>query len=413
MHNPVLNCNIAIVGGGTAGLALATQLRRQGVDDVVILERETEAGGVPRHCGHFPFGLREFKRIYKGPDYARENLRRAIKAGVDVRTSTTVIALHPGARLSLSTAQGSHDLQAQRVVLCTGVRESSRAQRFIGGQRPTGVISTGALQSMVYLHHRRPFKRPVILGTELVSFSAIMTCRHMGMKPVAMIEQNSRITVRQIMRPFPAIKGVPIKFNVQDLRIIGDKTVQAIQYTDINGDAQTIETDGVIVTGGFRPEAALLHASHIEVDPDTGGPVVDQYNRTSDSSYFCSGNMLRPVETSSWCWHEAVETASRIAADLKSPIGACETVCLQSDDPAIRFVMPQRLAMTDAPFAMKTMQIRLNTPAIGHLTAISAGKPIWGDFIQSRPERRILAPLSPVLKARPTSPVLLKIIGHI
>ena len=411
MTNKVANCNIAIVGGGTAGLALATELRRQGVDDVVILERDTQAGGVPRHCGHYPFGLREHKRMYKGPDYARVNVRHALKAGVDIRTGTTVTALHPNARLSLSTGDGLSELQAQRVILCTGVRESSRAQRFIGGQRPVGVLTTGALQSMVFLHHRRPFKRPVILGTELVSFSAIMTCQHMGIKPAAMIEENSRVTVRQIMRPFPALKRVPLKFNASDLRIIGGKNVEAIEYTDARGDLQTIEADGVIITGRFRPESALLHASHIEVDPNTGGPVVDQYNRTTDPSYFSTGNMLRPVETSSWCWHEAVEAATRIVQDLKDPIGDVPSVTLQSSDPAIRFVMPQRLVQTDAPNAMQNMQIRLNTAATGHLTASSAGKTIWGDFIQSRPERRILAPLKPLINAAATSPIELSILG--
>lgn len=410
MTNPMITCNIAIIGGGTSGLALATELRRLGVEDVVVLEREAEAGGVPRHCGHYPFGLREFNRILKGPDYARALVKTAVAAGVDIRCATTVTALHPDARLSLSTPEGQLDLQAERVVLCTGVRESSRAQRFLSGQRPLGVLSTGALQSMVYLHHKRPFKRPVILGSELVSFSAIMTCRHMGIRPVAMVEENDRVTVRQIMRPYPALRGVPMEFDVRDVQIIGDKQVEAVRYIDTNGAAQTIACDGVIVSGKFRPEAALLHASHITVDPATGGPEVDQFGRTSDLRYFSTGNLLRPVETSSWCWHEAVEAASRIADDLRNPIGDGAFVPLHSTDPAIRFVMPQRLTLTDRQGGMAQMQIRLTRPAAGHLSAISNGKTLWGDFIQSRPERRILAPLAALFNSQLTHPVELKIL---
>ncbi|WP_456386549.1 NAD(P)/FAD-dependent oxidoreductase [Profundibacter sp.] len=413
MSDRLVSCGIAIVGGGTSGLALATELKRLGVDDVVVLEREPIAGGVPRHCGHYPFGVRELKRVMKGPDYARTLVKNAVAAGVDIRTGTTVTALHPDARLSLSTPDGLVDMQADRVVLCTGVRESSRAQRFLGGQRPMGVLSTGALQSMVYLHHKRPFKRPVILGTELVSFSAIMTCRHMGIKPVAMIEETPRITSRQIMRPYPALFGIPVKFDASDLRILGDKQVEAVEYTDAGGIPRTVEADGVIVTGKFRPEAALLHASPIEVDPATGGPVVDQFGRTTDARYFSTGNLLRPVETSSWCWHEAVGAAKRIADDLRDPIGDCPSTHLLASDPAIRFVMPQRLAITDRNGGMEHAQIRLNTPATGHLTAISGGKTLWGDFIESRPERRILMPLAPLLKPDLTEPVQLKIIGNV
>ena len=407
-----LDCTVAIVGGGPAGLALATELKARGIDNVMVLEREAQAGGVPRHCGHYPFGFWEFKRLMKGPDYARALVQKAHAAGVEIRTGHTVTALHPNARLSLSTADGAMEIQAERVVLCTGVRESSRAQRFIGGARPQGVISTGALQSMVYLHGLRPFRRPVIVGTELVSFSSIMTCRHSGMRPVAMIEQNDRITVRQFMRPFPALMGVPVKFSASNLRILGQRNVEGIEYLDRELTRQTIPCDGVIISGNFRPEAALLHASHIDVDPGTGGPSVDQYGRTSDLSYFCTGNLLRPVETSAWCWQEAVDCAGRIAADLTTPIGDPGFVPIIAQDPAIRYVLPQRLSLSEASGAMTTLQLRLKQPAIGHLTASSAGHTLWGDFLQSRPERRILAPLAPLLNTGVTAPIDLSIMGN-
>ena len=96
-------CSVAIVGGGTSGLAIATELKRLGVDDVIILERENVAGGVPRHCGHYPFGVMEFKRLMKGPQYASTLVKKAEAAGVKIHTNTTVTALHEGGKLSLTT----------------------------------------------------------------------------------------------------------------------------------------------------------------------------------------------------------------------------------------------------------------------------------------------------------------------
>ncbi len=403
-------CTIAIVGGGTAGLSLATRLCELGVKGVTVLEREAEAGGIPRHCGHFPFGVREYKRLLKGPDYAARNVARARAAGVDIRTGTTVTALHPNARLSLARPEGLSELQAERVVLCTGVRESSRAQRFLSGQRPLGIISTGALQSMVFLAHKRPFKRPVILGSELVSFSAIMTCNHMGIKPAAMIEENPEIYVRKIMRPFPAIKGVPLHTGARDLRILGGKTVEAVTFTDPSGQTRQIDTDGVIVSGHFRPESALLNASHLQVDMHTGGPIVDQFGRASDPTYFCTGNLLRPVETSSWCWHEAADTAARLVDDLATPISTATQITLQPADPAIRFVMPQRFTLTDRSGGMEQAQIRLTKPASGYLSLTQSGKTLWSDYLSSRPERRIFAPLSPLASTTNSATVDVKLL---
>jgi len=403
-------CDIAIVGGGTAGLSLATALKKLGVRDILVLEREPEAGGVPRHCGHYPFGLREYKRLMKGPDYARRNVEAAKAAGVRLFTGITVTALHPGGRLSLLGPAGKGTVQARRVVLCTGLRESSRAQRFIGGQRPLGVLSTGALQAMIYLQGLRPFRRPVILGSELVSFSAIMTCRHLGIKPVAMIEENERITVRQFMRPYPALKGVALVLGARDLRIMGERHVEAVRYIDSGGEPQEIVTDGVIVSGRFRPESALMRMGHLAVDQASGGPSVDQFGRCSDPAYFATGNLLRPVETSSWCWHEAAACAERVAQDLENnDLAEAPTVPLSAAHPAIKYVVPQRLAVSARQGGMDNMQLRLAEPVNGYLLATSGGKTLLKHRLRARPERRILAPLESLLSAGLSAPVSLTI----
>jgi NADPH-dependent 2,4-dienoyl-CoA reductase/sulfur reductase-like enzyme len=400
-NNTVLpeSCSVAIVGGGTSGLALAAELRRQGIDNVVVLEREKDAGGIPRHCGHYPFGIREYGRLLKGPDYARKNVETAAKLGVRLFTETSVTALHPNGKLSLTTPSGMAQLQAKRVVLSTGVRESSRAQRFIGGDRPLGIITTGALQSMVYLQGIRPFRQPVIFGSELVSFSSISTCRHLGINPVAMVEENDRIVASLIVQPYLTLKGVPLFTGVRSPKIIGREKVEAIEFTDASGHLKNIETDGIIVSGRFRPESALLRMSHLEVDPGSGGPVIDQFGQCTDPAYYSTGNLLGPAETSSWCWQEGVKTAKRIAQELSVPeYEISGSVQFKITDQAIAYVVPQRLTLSDRPGGMTQMQVGLGKPAKGYLEAVGGGKKIWKGRINSRPMRRILMPLDMFLK---------------
>jgi len=98
--------DVAVVGGGPAGLAAATRLRERGIGSVAVLDRESEAGGIPRHCGHYPFGMREVHRVLRGPDYARRLVARAESAGVDLYRSTTVVGIAAGPRLTHSTNAG-------------------------------------------------------------------------------------------------------------------------------------------------------------------------------------------------------------------------------------------------------------------------------------------------------------------
>lgn len=407
---PTERCAVAIVGGGTAGLALAAELRRLSVDNVVVLEREEAAGGIPRHCGHYPFGVREHRRLLKGPAYAERNVATALRLGVDIRTGTTVTQLLPGGKLALTSAAGLSAIEAERVVLCTGVRESSRAQRFVGGDRPDGVLTTGALQSMVYLKAMRPFERPVILGSELVSFSAIETCRHLGIRPIAMVEEEDRIVTYGILRPYLTMRGVPLVVSARSPRISGQDRVEAIEYTDAQGAVKRIDTDGVIMSGRFRPEAALLRQSHLEVDPGSGGPVIDQYGQCSDPAYYSAGNLLRPAESSGWCWQEGVDTARRIAEDLASANAtAGPSIRFDAIDPAIRFVVPQRVTLGDRSNGMNKLQIGLNAPVNGHLTAHAGGRQVWKGRINSRPVRRILMPLTDVLQSHPTRDIALSV----
>src|SRR5690606_3364932 len=119
------------------GLAAARRLAERGVSDVLVLERERDAGGIPRHCHHTGYGLREFGRLMNGPRFAERTLEAA--AGATLRTGVTVTAIAPGGRLELATPQGPRRIAGRRVVLALGVRETPRPPRLVSGTRPWGV----------------------------------------------------------------------------------------------------------------------------------------------------------------------------------------------------------------------------------------------------------------------------------
>ena len=309
--------DVAIIGGGPAGLAAATELKKNGLKRVVVLDRETEAGGIPRHCGHPPFGIVEYKRVLTGPSYAKRIVTTAIEAGVTIVLKTTVTSLGREGTLTIISPDGSGELQAKRVVLATGTRETPRSARMVSGQRALGICNTGALQSMVYLKNRIPFKRPVIVGTEIVSFSALFTCKKAGIRPVAMLEEGARTTVMRPITYLPYLYGVPLFLNSVITGIKGHERVESIRIADKNGTEKEIACDGVLFTGQFTPESSLARTSHLEINEITGVPIVDQYGRCSDPTYYAAGNvLLNPVKVAGKCWRAGRSTAQWIVQDL-------------------------------------------------------------------------------------------------
>jgi NADPH-dependent 2,4-dienoyl-CoA reductase/sulfur reductase-like enzyme len=390
MSTPSSVPEVIVVGGGPSGLAAATTLRRLGAGRVIVLEREDVAGGVPRHCGHPPFGMREFRRILTGPRYARRLVETALDCGVEIRTGTSVVSLHSGPRMTLSTPLGRREVRAQRVVLATGARETPRSSRLVSGSRPLGVVTTGALQSMVYLGHGAPCTRPVIVGSELVSFSALLTCRHAGIRPVAMIEPRHRPTAWRGAALLPRLLGVPLFTGTRLLQIEGRQRVTGVSLLDSRGAPRRLDCDGVVFSGCFTAESSLAQIGHLMLDQATGGPRVDGWGRCSDPDYFATGNVLHPANSAGSCWQEGTRLAQHVAHDLKQglpPPQQCVTIRASGD--VIRYVYPQRIATGVAALSGAAVWIRFAKAARGHVILRAGEEVILRRRVNALPERQL------------------------
>lgn len=378
--------DVIILGAGPAGLSTAAELKRLGVTDIIVIDRETEGGGIPRHCGHTGYGLLQFGRLMTGPDFAKRLVDRV--SDLDLRLGHTVLKLEPNGRLQLTGPNGLETLQAQKVLLAMGARETPRSARLISGTRPLGVMTTGALQQFVYLHGKAPFQNPLVIGSELVAFSSLLTLSHVGVKAVAMIEERARITAQ---RPGDWVArigfGVPVLTACSDLKIHGDDRVTGVSFQR-RGRTRTLECDGVIFTGQFRPETALLTQSHLELDPGTRGPVIDQLYRCTDASYFAGGNLLRGVETAGQCYREGKSAAHAIHAALGDKLAPTASPIRIEARGNLSYVYPQRL-VGRGPYDPLLFKARARVATTGTLRVLADGREIWSRPISVLPERRI------------------------
>lgn len=391
--------DVLVIGAGPAGLAAATRLKKLGISRVVVVDRETDAGGIPRHCGHPPFGMREFGRVLTGPVYARCLADHAVKANVELRLRYSVVAIERKDDLAVTcaTSEGPVRIVAKRIILATGVRETPRSARLVSGDRPIGVLNTGALQAYAYLQHLVPFRRPVIVGTELVALSSLLTCRKIGAKPVAMIEDRTRPTVRSLSMLLPRLLGVPVRYDTHIVDIKGKPRVEAVTIRRPDGTPEDLECDGVLFTGCFKPEASAARAAGLDIDPGTGGPSIDQFARTSDARIFAAGNVLHPVETAGWSWAEGCQVAEFVAADLAGQLPSSEGAIKLLPGDGVRYVVPQRLVPQSG--GLDNLQLRVKDDVNGVLLARNAERVIKMQSLRSAPERRILAQSEPYWQA--------------
>ncbi len=276
MSRRLLTVDALVVGAGPAGLAAACSLRAGGAGRVVVVEREDEAGGIPRLCEHTGFGLRDLRRVLSGPTYARRWVERAAAAGVDIRTRTMVTGwAAPQGRAELTGPDGLLEVDARAVVLATGARERPRAARLVPGTRPSGIFTTGQLQQWVHREHLPVGRRALIVGAEHVSYSAVLTLREAGVRPVALVTNHRR---SQTFRAFDLVTRaglrVPVWCQTEVVGVDGRDRVERVHLRGRGGEEREVAVDTVVFTGDFVPDNELARLAGLSVDPARAAPPV-------------------------------------------------------------------------------------------------------------------------------------------
>ncbi|MEU6717956.1 FAD-dependent oxidoreductase [Nonomuraea sp. NPDC046802] len=365
---------VAVIGGGPAGLTAAAALAPAVDGDVLVLEREPETGGIPRHSDHPGYGIRDLRRFISGPEYARRLTRSAREAGARLETEAMVTgwAEHPapdaasprapGATspralemtsphalemtaprvLEVTSPRGRRLVQADAVVLATGARERPRPARLIAGDRPDGVYTTGQLQNLVHLHHREVGRRAVVVGAELVSWSAVLTLHEAGCRTVLMTSEYARPEAYTAFRvPGRLAFGVLVRARTRLVAIHGKGRVTSVDIENLDtGTRHRVPCDTVITTGDWIPDHELARAGGLEMDAATLGPRVDTSLATSLPGVFAAGNLLHPVDTADVAALDGRHVASAVLGHLAGEPAPAGGVPLVAEAP-LRWVAPQ------------------------------------------------------------------------
>lgn len=339
----ILAPTVAIIGGGPAGLSAARKLAQAGIGEILVLEREKRAGGIPRHSDHPGYGIRDRKRFMSGPAYARALVAEAERAGAVIRTQTMVTDWARADTLVATSPTGRLLIRPQVFLFATGARERPRTARMIPGDRPAGVYTTGQLQNLVHVNHEKVGTKAVVVGAELVSWSAVMTLAEAGCRTAALVSEHPAGESYWLFRePGKLFFRAPVITTTRVVAIRGRGRVSGVEIENTTtGQRRVIACDTVVFTGGWVPDNELLRTAGIELDEVSRSPVVDASMHTSRERMFAVGNVNHPVETADVVALEGDYAADRILEYLSRKPSAGPSVRLIAGGP-IRWISPAR-----------------------------------------------------------------------
>lgn len=352
-----LKVDVAVIGGGPAGLAAAIEAKDQGANRVVILERDLELGGILQQCIHDGFGLHRFGKRLSGCGYAHHFIEAVESREIGVKLKTIVLEIEKEKIIyAMNETDGMMRIECGAIVLAMGCRERTRSQVFIWGTRPSGVLTAGTVQRYINMEGYLPGEKAVILGSGDIGLimARRMTLEGIEVEGVYEVMKTPGGLTRNISQCLKDFQ-IPMHLSTTVIRIHGNRKLEGVTVAEVDenrrpiaGTERYISCDLLVLAVGLIPENELSRQVEIEMDPRTKGPVVDEHFMTSEAGIFAAGNVVTVFDLVDYVSLTG-EIAGRGAAkyiqgelDLDAPAKDV----LPGD--AVNFVVPQRIRTMNA-----------------------------------------------------------------
>ena len=296
----MINCDIAVIGAGPAGLAAAIAAYNAGVKDIIVIERDKEAGGILNQCIHNGFGLHRFGEELSGPEYAGRYIDMLKETDIKLKLKTMVLSIDNKVISAVSEENGFEQIKAKAIILAMGCRERNRGPISVPGDRGSGVFSAGSAQRYLNIEGYLVGKRVVILGSGDIGLIMARRMTLEGAKVLAVAEimpftNGLSRNVAQCLDDF----GIPLYLSHTVTDVIGDGRIEGIVISQVDesmkpikGTEKRFDCDTLLLSVGLVPENELTRGAGIEIDPRTNGAIVGEDMQTNEAGVFACGNVL-------------------------------------------------------------------------------------------------------------------------
>ncbi|WP_329886847.1 NAD(P)/FAD-dependent oxidoreductase [Pseudoramibacter faecis] len=352
-----IKCDVAIIGGGPAGLSAAVAAKKEGAQDVLIVERDDALGGILQQCIHPGFGLNYFKEELTGPEYAGRFEDEARALGVKALLNTMVLEMDPeaGQILCVSRENGMTRIDAGSIVLAMGCRERTRGAIQTPGTRPSGIYTAGTAQRLVNRENEMVGRNVVILGSGDIGMIMARRMTLEGAKVLAVVEIMNYLAglTRNKVQCLDDF-GIPLMLSHTVTDIKGYRRIEGVTVAGVGADKKPIpgtETeipcDTLLLSVGLIPENELTRKAAVAMSPVTNGPLVNQYMQTSCARVFACGNVVHVNDLVDNVTDESARAGRAAARFALGTLPAAAQVMTAVTGNNVRYLCPHRVAVGD------------------------------------------------------------------